>query len=46
MGKRQVFDWVENDLPYLVKDGFETMECVQHQVSDYGRTPCALRKFP
>lgn len=31
MGKRQVLDWLEHDLDDLIKDGFETMECVQKQ---------------
>lgn len=31
MGKRQVLDWIEHDLPELKQEGFEPFECVQHQ---------------
>ena len=31
MGKKQVLDWLENDMSELMDTGFEAMECIQRQ---------------
>ena len=31
MGKKQVLDWLENDMTELMDTGFEAMECIQRQ---------------
>jgi hypothetical protein len=32
MGKKQVLDWVKNDLPLLKENGYTPFECIQQQV--------------